>query len=219
LLSAILILLAVTGILLHHPTVARRVVGEPANPGPLGDPTTALAVDPRTAGHLFVGTRRGLFESLDGGRSWHDVLLQAPAKNVVAVAFAPEQSGRVSVALADGGVFVSDDAGHVWDDAGLPAEAGEERVQSATFGGGEIVVRTAGGLYVGRGSAGASLDRGPHGGGSRLRYIEALHRGTWPWGVIAVLENIAALGILALVVTGVLMILQRSERRARAMRR
>ena len=111
LLSVILAVVAVSGLALRHPDLAARVLREPSQPGALADRTTALAADPRVPGRFLVGTARGVFESRDGGRTWRDVLLQAPASHVVSVAFDASSPQRVLIATAAGGVFVSEDGG------------------------------------------------------------------------------------------------------------
>ena len=120
LLSVILAVVAVSGLALRHPDLAARVLREPSQPGALADRTTALAVDPRVPGRFLVGTARGVFESRDGGRTWRDVLLQAPASHVVSVAFDASSPQRVLIATAAGGVFLSEDGGEIWEDAGVP---------------------------------------------------------------------------------------------------
>lgn len=202
--ALVLAFLAISGVLLHHPALTKRLLGEPREPGALADPTTALAVDPASSSHVFVGTRRGVFESTDGGRTFHDVLLRVPADNVVSLAFGRGAPALLLVALRGGGVFVSSDGGSVWEDAGLPREAVDERVAAAAFGAsGEIVVRTRLSLYAGKPGGSWRRLEGAARGGSRLLVLDALHEGEFPGRAWALVEDVAALGLVVLIVSGI----------------
>ncbi len=221
LLAVLFVLLAVTGLLLRHEQWARRVLGEsvPAR-GPFTDRTTALAIDPFVAGHHFAATTRDFYESQDGGATWTSVLLPVPASGVVSVAFAPRDSARVLVATADGGVFVSSDGGSVWDDAGLPANAIDSHIQFAAFApDGTLLVRAGSGMYA-RDARGAwSLRTRAGADRTTMKRLVDLHAGRWPAPLLGVLIDVAAIGLLVLVVTGVSILLQRTERRTRITRR
>jgi photosystem II stability/assembly factor-like uncharacterized protein len=84
----------------------------------------ALAVEPGNPDVVYVGAdgrTRGLYESSDGGRTWHRA--SALDVDVTAVALDPESPSTVYVATngGEGGVFRSTDGGTTWqkEDAGL----------------------------------------------------------------------------------------------------
>lgn len=222
LLSLVLLVVAVSGLALRHPDLAARVLREPSHPGAWADRTTALAADPLMPGRFLVGTARGVFESRDGGRTWRDVLLHAPATHVVSVAFDPSSPLRVLIAMAEGGVFVSEDGGEVWDDAGVPAEAIEARLQAVTFAaGGAIVVRSGAGLFRGvSGGTWTRINAATSGGASasRMNLVAAIHGGQLH-AAMGVAVDLSAIGLLVLIGTGWVLALQRQSRRMRSQRR
>ncbi len=218
--SLLVVLVAVTGLALRHPDLAARVLREPPHPGALDDRTTAFAADPRVPGRFLVGTARGVFESRDAGRTWRDVLLQAPATHVVAVAFDPAAAQRVLIATASGGVYVSEDGGEVWEDADVPAEALDARVQAATFGAqGAIVVRSGAGVF--RRTVAGEWERltaaTGAGAASRIGLVAALHGGQLH-AALGVAIDLSALALLVLVLSGWVLAFQRQSRRIQSRR-
>jgi len=76
----------------------------------------ALAVDPRD-GHLLKATSEGLFQSLDGGKSWQAITLPADiaGKGVSQVAIRKDQPDTVYIAGEQIGIWRSRDAGKTWE--------------------------------------------------------------------------------------------------------
>ena len=95
--------------------------------GPFGGDVAALAVDPRRADHLLLGTHDSqLYRSVDSGRTWKRVRpgLKAPGYSVTALLFDRDREGVVYVGAKQvkdvrddtlgGGLFRSDDGGENW---------------------------------------------------------------------------------------------------------
>ena len=85
----------------------------------------ALAVDPRD-GHLLKATSEGLFQSLDQGKSWQEMVLPTDltGKGVSQVAIHKDQPDTIYIAGEQIGVWRSHDAGKTWDKVthGLPSD-------------------------------------------------------------------------------------------------
>jgi photosystem II stability/assembly factor-like uncharacterized protein len=95
--------------------------------GPFGGDVASLAVDPRDANHLLVGTHDGqLFRSADGGVTWKRVTpgLKTPGYSVRLILFDRARAGLLYAGLAQikdaaddqtgGGVLISQDNGQTW---------------------------------------------------------------------------------------------------------
>lgn len=76
----------------------------------------ALAVDPRD-GHLLKASSEGLFQSLDGGKSWQAMMLPAEitGKGVSQVAVHKDQPDTIYIAGEQIGIWRSRDAGKIWE--------------------------------------------------------------------------------------------------------
>ena len=76
----------------------------------------ALAIDPRD-GHLLKATSEGLFQSLDGGKSWQAMMLPADiaGNGVSQVAIRKDQPDTIYIAGEQIGIWRSRDAGKTWD--------------------------------------------------------------------------------------------------------
>ena len=62
-----------------------------------------VAVDPRDANHLLMGTDSGLWASVNGGRSWAQEAPTLISGAVFAIAFSPD--GTTVLCVAPGGVY------------------------------------------------------------------------------------------------------------------
>lgn len=83
-----------------------------------GLPTSTVngfAVNPSDPKVMYVGLRDGVFHSDDAGAGW--TLATGSPKNVAAVGVNPKRPMEVYAATADGGLFVSRDAGKTWQPA------------------------------------------------------------------------------------------------------
>ena len=114
---------------------------------PLRD-ATALAIDPRFEGVIYVGGGSGLFKSIDSGRSFSRIGLGLPGLAGAwpsRVLVDPSRSSRVFAGIYGRGVFVSEDGGETWADfnAGLGSlgvrdlalHAGDGILHASTIGG------------------------------------------------------------------------------------
>ena len=83
----------------------------------------ALAVDPRD-GHLLKATSEGLFQSLDGGKSWQAMMLPANigGKAVSQVAIHKDRPDTIYIAGEQIVIWRSRDAGKTWDKVTLGLE-------------------------------------------------------------------------------------------------
>ncbi len=78
-----------------------------------------VAVDPRDANHLLMGTDSGLWASVNGGRSWAQEAPTLISGAVFAIAFSPD--GTTVLCVAPGGVY-RNSAGR-WGRSNAPTEA------------------------------------------------------------------------------------------------
>jgi len=76
----------------------------------------ALAIDPRD-GHLLKATSKGLFQTLDGGKSWQAMMLPADiaGKGVSQVAIHTDRPDTIYIAGEQIGIWRSRDAGKTWE--------------------------------------------------------------------------------------------------------
>ncbi|MFA5144406.1 MAG: hypothetical protein WC723_00140 [Candidatus Omnitrophota bacterium] len=72
---------------------------------------TALAVFP---GHIFLGTKAGLFTSKDNGRSWCKEAGKLGNSQILAIAYNISESDSIYAACLDG-IFKTQDAGKHWE--------------------------------------------------------------------------------------------------------
>jgi len=64
---------------------------------------------------MFAGTMGGLYESKDGGSNWQKAVDARLVEDIAAVAFLDRAGKKVMAAdRANGGVFLSQDAGAAW---------------------------------------------------------------------------------------------------------
>ncbi len=75
----------------------------------------SLAASPIAEGHLFAGTTSGLYESLDGGKSWRAAGDSRLGGDISAVITLDASGSRVAAAdNSSGGIFLSEDGGAHW---------------------------------------------------------------------------------------------------------
>lgn len=87
-----------------------------ALPQPL--PTTSVVLSPDFAADhtVFAGVPGGVLYSLDGGDTWHTVVLGSPPPTVSALAISPDfgQDGVLLAGTMEDGVFRSGNRGYTW---------------------------------------------------------------------------------------------------------
>ena len=82
---------------------------------PMRASVQCLAVSPGDSRHMFAGTMGGLYESKDGGSNWQKAVDARLVEDIAAVAFLDRAGKKVMAAdRANGGVFLSQDAGAAW---------------------------------------------------------------------------------------------------------
>lgn len=95
--------------------------------GPFGGDVTAMAIDPRSADRILLGTSDGqIFRSTDGGSVWRRIRpgVKAPGFVITVILFDSEKPGVIYAGVKPlldlteetngGGVFVSEDDGQSW---------------------------------------------------------------------------------------------------------
>ncbi len=95
--------------------------------GPFGGDVTAMAIDPRDADRIWLGTSDGqIFRSTDGGNVWRRIRpgVKAPGLVVNVILFDSEKPGMIYAGMKPlldlndesngGGVFISEDDGASW---------------------------------------------------------------------------------------------------------
>jgi photosystem II stability/assembly factor-like uncharacterized protein len=73
-----------------------------------------LAINPQTPSTLYAATYAGVFESTDGGASWHLALNGLPNTMVMALAINPQNPSTLYAGTKRSGVFESTDGGASW---------------------------------------------------------------------------------------------------------
>lgn len=114
--------------LAKDPEVAAYTGRQPAPPAPFTGRLEALWSLGRAGDRLFAGGKPGLlFASSDGGESWETVegLCAHPSRDawqaggaglvVHSIVAAPDEPGRLWVAISAAGMFATEDAGATWD--------------------------------------------------------------------------------------------------------
>ncbi len=95
--------------------------------GPFGGDVTALAIDPRSADRIWLGTSDGqIFRSTDGGSIWRRIRpgVKAPGFAITVILFDSEKPGVIYAGVKPlldlndetngGGVFISENEGQNW---------------------------------------------------------------------------------------------------------
>ena len=80
------------------------------------DRAYALAMNP-AGKEIFLGTDAGLYRSVDGGRAWKRVSVQANQPRLTVLAVAPDQKKErtIYIATREAGVLMSTDGGTNWN--------------------------------------------------------------------------------------------------------
>jgi photosystem II stability/assembly factor-like uncharacterized protein len=97
---------------------------------------TSLACDPRSGFLYAAANGQGVFLSIDGGAGWTAINQGLPGNIASSVVASPLNAWRVWVALQDGGVHRSDNAGLNWQNAsiGLPTGGGVSHLVAGSDG-------------------------------------------------------------------------------------
>lgn len=202
------ILAALTGFLLAHP----EWLGE----GPVAP--LAVAADPSETGRLLRGTRWGVEESLDAGRSWRELPMLAPPSDVGRIHFDPLNPTRV-FALGPRTLVTSADGGRVWEEVRFPPEVlglGQDLRDVATGPDGTWLVLSSAGLLVSPDEGDTWRVADPAATGTDLRrLVHDLHTGH-AFGTLGrrVAEG-TALVLVFLTVSGLIVFFRRGRRRVR----
>ncbi|MGI8788411.1 MAG: WD40/YVTN/BNR-like repeat-containing protein [Pyrinomonadaceae bacterium] len=105
---------ATSGIIVSRDNGAtwQKSVGVPENV-----PVNTIAIDPKSADNIYVGTIQTFYMSGNGGKSWTRRGGNLPLGNFTSILINPNNSKEIFVSSAlesDGGIFYSDDAGGKW---------------------------------------------------------------------------------------------------------
>ncbi len=107
--------------------------------GPSGGDARAFGVVPGQPNHLYLGTTSGwIYESLDGGASWHHLARIAGADDLILDHIVVDSADASTIYAAgwwpdreDGGVWISHDAGRTWKESpGLRGQSVRAFIQS-----------------------------------------------------------------------------------------
>lgn len=147
--GAMILVAASTALALNHQDLLKRPAPEGPQ-GPYSKYQLSVATDPADGRKLFMGTDDGLFRSVDGGRTWEDVVLPVPAEQVNTLVFDPHHPGVVYAAFRKIGVFRSSDGGDIWEELTLPfyPPEGIEIAGLSLKADGALVLSTTAGLYT-----------------------------------------------------------------------
>ncbi len=96
---------------------------------------------------IFLGTKRGLFKSEDGGRSWHNIFRTIiPDKNNILSIDASRYNSKKIVISTAKGVFLSEDSGSKWAD--ISANLRNKQINRAALNRDAIYAAGSDGLYI-----------------------------------------------------------------------
>jgi len=204
--------LAVTGVLLNHPTL----LGEPAF-------DAVVAFDPSDADRRFRGGEI-LEVSEDGGATWREVPMLVPTEDVVDIAFAPDRPRNVWVATRELGLVRARDGGVVWEPVDLgfvPLREGAEIERLALGPAGVVLVVTSAGNLISEDDGATwrpGADRPLRPDGLRA-FVHQLHTGYLVGPELVLAHDLAGVGVVCLVVSGLVIwwrpFLQRMRQRTR----
>jgi ligand-binding sensor domain-containing protein len=222
LIAGLLILVAAgTAIGLNHQDWFRRA--PMTTDGPFSKYVLSTAVDPSDPQRILMGTNDGFFRSLDGGKSWEEIVLPVPAEQAGAIIFDSGTAGRVYVAFREIGLYRSDDHGDIWEEVALPfyPPEGIHLAGLALDAQGQVTLATTAGLYRQRGSDWESVGSAPPApkANAAIQLIYDLHDGRF-WGSYGVPITDAVSGsLIVLVLSGYFLFFGREIRRRLARRK
>lgn len=193
--SLLLVVLAVSGVLLTHPAW----LGAPA------ERTLSLAAHPGDAAVILRGTTSGLWRSVDGGASWQEAAMLLPLADVVAIAFAPDDTATVYAAGRDQGLVRSRDGGWIWEPAGLAGLPSRLRYEELAAGPhGRVHLWTDRGAFVSAdgGETWTAAAPAAVAAGDRRAWLHDLHTGRLFGRAHLLANDLAAIALVLLVATG-----------------
>lgn len=91
--------------------------------GPYSQYLLSHAYCPSKPDRVLVGTANGLYLSEDGGRQFSEISLPVPARQVVRVAFHPNEPDHFYAVLRTEGIYSSNDSGKLWSKVNFPSAA------------------------------------------------------------------------------------------------
>lgn len=108
--------------------------------------------------NVLLGTRRGLFRSSDGAKSWQNVFRTIiPEKsNVLSIDISRYNPKRVVISTMKG-IFLSEDFGSKWSD--ISANLGNKSIKCAALNKGVVYAAGDGGLYIKKPAPGTGWER------------------------------------------------------------
>ncbi len=107
--------------------------------GPAGGDARSFAVVPGQPGHIYLGTTNGwIYESRDGGASWHHLVRIDSADDLILDHIVVDSQDPDTIYAAgwwpnrdDGGLWISHDSGHTWKESpGLHGQSIRAFIQS-----------------------------------------------------------------------------------------
>lgn len=201
--AAVVLLVTVTGVLLHHP----RVLGG-APDGPV-----LVAADPLRPGHVLRASPFLLERSGDGGATWRDApLAMAPARPR---RLAEGGDDRSLWLLGAGDLLVSTDGGMIWQERSLPAEVrrlGDARDLAPRDAETAVLLAGSGAWRTDDGGATWSALWRDDARGGPYDLVHRLHTGYWATGIMPWVYDVAAAALAGLTVTGLALAMPRRRR-------
>jgi hypothetical protein len=203
--AAVVLLVTVTGVLLHHPQVL----------GGKADGPALVAADPVRDGQVLRVSPFLLERSADGGITWSESpLALVPARPRRLAAGAGDRSLWL---LGDAQLLVSTDGGMIWEERALPGpvfQAGDARDIAPTNAGEAVLLAASGAWRTDDGGA-TWTPLWEAGAGNAYALVHRLHTGHWATGAMPWIYDAAAVALVALTVTGLALAIPRRRRAPR----
>ncbi|MFN8672413.1 MAG: PepSY domain-containing protein [Candidatus Sericytochromatia bacterium] len=109
--------------------------------------TKFFAIAPNNDKEIIASDLRGLFKSLDAGKTWKELKLFVPSEKIDLITISPKNDDLIAVGMKDKGIFISDDGGEVWEEILLPFSPPAENIQNISFNAKKLLVKTENGFY------------------------------------------------------------------------